>query len=72
MTDTERLDWLEGRAFTVYNSRDPENNKLGFPVVVDEDRVGSRVGNVKKTLREALDAAMESDKCNVVRREGPK
>ena len=56
--DAERLDWMDKSAFTAYRDRDPEYGELyDFATVVNEDRKGDRVGEVFKTIREAIDAA---------------
>ena len=56
--DAERLDWMDKSAFTAYRERDPEYGELyDFATVVNEDRKGGRVGEVFKTIREAIDAA---------------
>ena len=63
ITDTERLDWLEARAFMAYRDRDPEDCTLSkHAVLVDEDycRGKSRVGIVHSTLRECIDEAIQA------------
>lgn len=61
--DSKRLDWLGGRQFTAYRSRDAETGELlGHVTVVDEDAKGSRVGRVATTLRGAIDKAMAASK----------
>lgn len=62
MTDTERLDWLEARAYMVYRDRDPESKKLcDHATVVNEDDPVGRRGILGPTLREAIDAAMAKE-----------
>ena len=60
MNDPDILDWLNGRAFTLYRSRDPETGKLSDHVVcVDEDAPGSRIGIIGTNVRHAVERAAD-------------
>lgn len=60
--DSKRMDWFENRSFMAYRDRDCEFGTLVDHVtLVDEDgcrKRRSRVGIVKATLRECVDAAI--------------
>lgn len=64
LNDADRLNWLEARAFTAYQGRDPETQSLeGHAVVVNEDlyeRFEQRRGMVAPTLRLAIDTARKA------------
>jgi hypothetical protein len=56
--DKERLDWMEANPYTAYRQRDHETGRVpDYHVLVSED-VHPRVGILKATFREAIDAAM--------------
>lgn len=59
--DTERLDWLEAHPFMAYRQRDPEGPLEKHFTVVNED-AKPRTGMVAKTIRQAIDAAIEAEK----------
>ena len=60
MTDADILDWLNGRAFTLYRSRDPETGELSdYVVCVDEDARGWRTGLIGANVRHAVERAAD-------------
>lgn len=59
--DRERLEWLESHPFIAYRDRDLGTSELhGYFTLVDEDKK-PRTGIVKDTLRQCIDAAMQTN-----------